>query len=193
MTTMTPIVYLTFDDGPDPNWTPRILDVLAAAQLRATFFVVGTQARRAPELLRRAVAEGHELGNHTLSHRHPWYVSAAVACQEVRDGANAIADIAGVAPHWFRPPHGRLRRCMQEEVERIGERTVLWTRSAIDWGYLGRAHRIARRLDRVAAADIVLMHDGARTSNRPDQLLPVLPGFLAGLATKGLRVGSLER
>ena len=179
-------VYLTFDDGPDPQWTPRILDILAEAAVPATFFLVGRLAVRHPALVRRLAAEGHEAGNHTWSHRHPWTMLASVARQEVRDGAAAIADILGQPPRWFRPPHGRLRACMIEEAESGGQKLVLWNRSAVDWGPLGSARGIARRLRAARTGDIVLMHDGGRGINHPEELVKVLPTFLSNLSRHGL-------
>jgi len=179
-------VYLTFDDGPDARWTPRILDILAQANVCATFFVVGRFAREQVALVRRVAADGHELGNHTWSHRHPWTVLASTARKEVRDGAAAIADLIGRAPKFFRPPHGRLRRCMIEEAERGGQTLALWNHSAVDWGPLGSARRIAHRLSAAQAGDIVLMHDGGRGINRPEELVKVLPEFLSNLSRRGL-------
>ena len=179
-------VYLTFDDGPDARWTPRILDILAQANVCATFFVVGRFALEQVALVRRVAANGHELGNHTWSHRHPWTVLASTARKEVRDGAAAIADLIGRAPKFFRPPHGRLRRCMIEEAERGGQTLALWNHSAVDWGPLGSARRIAHRLSAAQAGDIVLMHDGGRGINRPEELVKVLPEFLSNLSRRGL-------
>lgn len=179
-------VYLTFDDGPDPRYTPRILDVLADFDMRASFFVIGVQARRAPQLVRRALAEGHVIANHSLSHRHPWLMSARHARDEVREGAMAISEVTGCAPQYFRPPHGRLRACMRDEAQGSGQELVLWDLSAIDWGPFGHAPRIAERLQRIEAHKIVLMHDGRNEHNRPDELLTVLPATLAGLKQRGL-------
>lgn len=179
-------VYLSFDDGPDADWTPRVLDALAAADVRATFFVIGQHAKAAAQLVRRAAAEGHEIGNHSWSHRHPWMVSREEATREVRDGAMAIADIIGCAPNFFRPPHGRVRRCMLEEATASGQTTVLWSVSAIDWGPLGRADEIAERLESVESGDIVLMHDGRNKHNKPGELLNVLPSFLTQLKAQRL-------
>jgi peptidoglycan-N-acetylglucosamine deacetylase len=179
-------VYLSFDDGPDPQFTPRILDALAEARMQATFFVIGTQALRWPELVRRAASEGHEIANHSLSHRHPWLMSTRAARAEVRDGAIAVSDIVGRSPRFFRPPHGRMRTCMREEATQSGQKTVLWDLSAIDWGPMGRASKIAARLERIQADTIVLMHDGRNEHNRPDELLKVLPNLLARLRERGL-------
>ena len=180
-----PFIYLTFDDGPDPNFTPRVLDVLGEAQVQATFFVIGTQALRWPELIRRAASEGHEIANHSYSHRHPWWMSERAARAEVRGGAEAVSDVLGAAPKFFRPPHGRERACMRDEAERGGQKTVLWNLSAIDWGPFGRAEKIARRLSNADGDDIILMHDGRNEHNKPDQLLEVLPTFLAQARAKG--------
>lgn len=184
-------ICLTFDDGPDPRWTPRIFEILARANVSATFFVVGRLALKQAALIRQIVANGHELGNHTWSHRHPWILSAAAARQEVHDGAAVIAELSGRSPKFFRPPHGRLRRCMIEEAERGGQTLVLWNRSAVDWGPLGYERGIARRLAATQAGEIVLAHDGGRGINRPEELVKALPHFLANLASRGLVPGLL--
>jgi peptidoglycan/xylan/chitin deacetylase (PgdA/CDA1 family) len=181
------LVYLTFDDGPDPRATPQILDLLAQARMHATFFAIGECARREPALMRRIAAAGHAVGNHTFSHRHPWLMSSRAARAQVRDGAKALSDAIGRAPTLYRPPHGRARPCMTDEAHLHGERMIMWDRSAIDWGWLGSATRIAARLARVRAGEIVLMHDGRNVHNRPDQLLQVLPDFLRELASRGWR------
>lgn len=180
-------VYLTFDDGPDPEWTPRVLDALEQVGAKATFFAIGQQAQQAPELMRRVHAAGHAIGNHTFSHRHPWFMSQRTARAQVRDGAKALSDVLGEAPRFYRPPHGRQRACMSDEAQRCGERVVLWNVSAVDWGPLGAADGIEKRLDAVKGGDIVLMHDGRNQHNRPDQLIQILPLFLRRLADRGLR------
>ena len=179
-------LYLTFDDGPDPQWTPRVLDILAEAAIPATFFLIGRLAARHPSLVRRIATEGHEVGNHTWSHRHPWAVLASAARKEVHDGAAAIAGIVGRAPKFFRPPHGRKRRCMIEEADRGGQALVLWNRSAVDWGPLGSARGVARRLSAAMAGDIILMHDGGRGSNHPEEMVKVLPQFLSSISQRGI-------
>lgn len=180
-------IYLTFDDGPDSRSTPQILDLLAQAQMHATFFAIGEFAQREPALLRSVAAAGHAVGNHTFSHRHPWLMRSRAARAQVRDGAKVLSDVLGRQPVLYRPPHGRARPCMTDEARLHGERVVMWDRSAIDWGWLGTAPRIAERLARVRAGDIVLMHDGRNQHNRPDQLLQALPGFLRELTRRGLR------
>ena len=185
-------VYLTFDDGPDPAWTPRVLDILAAAGARATFFVIGQSVRAHASLVRRIAADGHEVGNHTYGHRHPWTMRETDARREVCDGAAAISDAIGHAPRAYRPPHGRTRRCMIEEARLGGQQTVLWNLTAIDWGPLGRAAGIAARLRSVKPGDIVLMHDGRLKRNRPDELVRVLPAFIGELEPRYLKPSPLR-
>ena len=179
-------VFLTFDDGPDRDWTPRVLDLLAQAGVRATFFLLGEQALRQPALVRRIAAEGHAIGNHTFSHRHPWALTWHQAVAQVQGGCNAIEAVLGQRPQFYRAPHGRHRRCMTDAAVACGETSVGWDLSAVDWGPLGTAPRIAARLRRVRAGDIVLMHDGRNRHNRPEELLRVLPGFLAELESRSL-------
>ena len=179
-------VYLSFDDGPDAEWTPRMLDLLAAQNVKATFFVVGCRARATPALVRRVLAEGHAIGNHSFSHRHPWTLSTTAARNEVRDGAAVIADLTGQSPTLFRPPHGRMRRAMSEAANETGQAIILWSCSAIDWGPLATAQRIATRLAQVQSGDIVLMHDAPAKHNKPHELARALPGFLRELAARQL-------
>lgn len=179
-------IFLTFDDGPDRDWTPRVLDLLAQADARATFFVLGEQALREPALVRRIAAEGHAVGNHTFSHRHPWTLTWDQAVAQVQGGCNAIETVLGQRPRFYRAPHGRDRRCMTDAAVACGETPVGWHLSAVDWGPLGTASRIATRLRRAGAGNIVLMHDGRNRHNRPDELLRVLPAFLAELAGRNL-------
>lgn len=185
-------VCLTFDDGPDADWTPQVLDILAAAGMHATFFMIGAQAKRWPALARRVAAAGHEIANHTFSHRHPWWMSTQNARNEVRDGTAALSDVLGVQARFYRAPHGRRRRCMTEEAHGAGQAVAGWNRSAVDWGLLGKAEGIARRLQRAADGTVLLMHDGRNQHNRPDQLVQVLPQFLMQLAQRRLRAGRLN-
>jgi peptidoglycan/xylan/chitin deacetylase (PgdA/CDA1 family) len=188
-----PFVCLTFDDGPDPVYTPLILDLLAEQKIHATFFVVGESVQRYPQLLERVVAEGHAVGNHTFHHRHPWAISSQRARDEISQTTAIIRAITGEAPRWFRPPHGRLRKAMLEQSHAEQMRTVLWSRSIIDWGPLGTDTGIARRLQEVEAGDIVLMHDGQRQHNRPQLVAQQLPEAIQALTKRGIVPVTLDQ
>lgn len=185
-------IYLTFDDGPDPEFTPRLLDLLDLFQIKATFFVVGAACQQNPELVRRILAGGHVLGNHTQNHRHPWLISDDCARREVNYAAKLIADIAGEPVRFFRPPHGRRRRAMLEEALSLGMETVLWDRSAIDWGMLASEDGISARLGKVKPGQVLLCHDAPRTSNRPDLTLAVLPAFIEDSLNRQLRFATMD-
>lgn len=180
-------LHLTFDDGPDPDFTPQVLLLLQLFDMRATFFMVGRQAQRFPALAREVLAGGHVIGNHTFSHRHPWSMLPARARAEVSDGAAALRDVLGSDVQFYRPPHGRRRECMERQAQACGQRTVLWDVSAVDWGPLGVASQIEQRLQAVQSGAVVLMHDGRNRHNRPDQLLEALPRLLEGWRQRGLQ------
>jgi peptidoglycan-N-acetylglucosamine deacetylase len=188
-----PYIYLSFDDGPDPKYTPRLLDILAIADVRANFFVVGAACQRHPALLNRILNEGHTVGSHSFSHRHPWTISATGARQEVRQGFDTIAAICNHSSRFFRPPYGRLRKAMLDEAHALGMQTVLWNRSAIDWGIWGKPSSVARRLNKTRPGDILLMHDAVNLENRPAATVKLLPDFIARCQDKGLQFGKLER
>lgn len=175
-------VYLTFDDGPDAHWTPRILDALEGGQARASFFVIGQLAQRCAPLLRQAHAAGHAICNHGWSHRHPWTLGRARALQEVRGGADAIAQAIGASPVWFRPPHGRLSPWLAAAARAEQQRIVLWSVSAVDWGPLGAPGQVARRAGMARPGDVVLLHDGPWLHNRPASTLDALPAILQRFA-----------
>lgn len=157
---------LTFDDGPNPAWTPRLLDILATHDVRATFFLVGRFAQAEPELVRRIAAVGHLIGNHSWSHPN----LALTACSRVRDElhrtSDTLAQITGQPVRYFRPPFGARRPCVLDAARRMGMIPVLWNAIASDWSDPS-ADRIATRLKSKAdtlerrgwAANIVL-HDG---------------------------------
>lgn len=152
---------LTFDDGPDPEWTPRVLDMLAETGAKATFFVIGDQADRHPDLLARITAEGHEIGNHSWN--HPSFPALSEA--EIEAQITRTRDV--LAPHvgslLLRPPYGDQSLASWRIARRLGYRMVLWNRTALDWTW-DSAEQITQRLTADAAPGaIVLLHDSLRT------------------------------
>jgi peptidoglycan/xylan/chitin deacetylase (PgdA/CDA1 family) len=185
-------VCLTFDDGPDPLYTQKILDILAEYRVKASFFVLGSAAKTYPQLVEKMAEAGHSIGNHTYSHSHPWLVTSAYARDEVTRTSELIKKIIGYTPRWFRPPFGRLRTSMCKQANAEQMATVLWNHSIIDWGLLGTRQGISNRLAKVKAGDIVLMHDGKREKNRPEILIDCLPDFLESLKDKSLVTSNLD-
>ena len=180
-------VALTFDDGPDPALTPQVLRLLAAADARASFFLVGERARRHPGLVRAILDGGHGVENHTYT--HPLYFAALGPGGQRREVLRAQAALraAGAEPRWFRPPVGLRSPFLDPVLAGAGLHLASWTRRGAD-GLLRDPARILRRLRRVGAGDVVLLHDGTwRSTPQPAPLLQVLPALLRQLAVQGLR------
>jgi peptidoglycan/xylan/chitin deacetylase (PgdA/CDA1 family) len=158
--TLAPLVALTFDDGPDPEFTPRILQVLAEYQARATFNMMGYNAVHHPELVREVVRAGHEVGNHTWTHQDLAFQSAEQTYRQLDRGREAIQETAGVRPRFFRPPRGNITGSAVASAAGLGHDVLLWsvTRGAAG---VGTPAGVADHLGRtVAAGDVVVLHDG---------------------------------
>lgn len=183
-------VSLTFDDGPDPRVTPRVLELLAATGARASFFVVGERAARHPELIRDIVRQGHRVENHTWSHPARFAVLGARAQARELDRAQAtLADLTGRAPAYLRAPAGLRNLLLDPLLPGRRLHLVAWTRRGLDKAD-GNARRVASRLTRqLAAGDILVLHDGrpATTANGEPVTLDALPALLATLERRGLR------
>jgi peptidoglycan/xylan/chitin deacetylase (PgdA/CDA1 family) len=179
-------VALTFDDGPSPTFTPRILDILKRFNVRATFFVVGTLVERYPGLVRRMIREGHTIGNHTYA--HPIGGSFArrprKEIREEMDRAQRLLQDLGIRPVGFRPPGGSWSDFVREEAELRGMRTVLWAVDSRDWTRPPANAVVNRVLRDARPGAIILLHDGGGDrSNTVDAL---------GRIIKGLRNRGLE-
>ena len=176
-------VALTIDDGPHPEWTPRVLDLLAREHVRATFSVVGVRARAFPTLVRRIVEEGHGVCNHTLTHPEPFPRRRAEEIErQVAEAQAAIADAGGVSPHLFRSPGGGWSPVVFDTAARHGLVPIDWDVDPRDWARPG-AVVITRRLLRAKPGDILLCHDGG--GNRA-QTYTALTRVLPELKSRGL-------
>ncbi|MEU6088483.1 bifunctional polysaccharide deacetylase/glycosyltransferase family 2 protein [Streptomyces sp. NPDC047085] len=193
-------VALTFDDGPDPVWTPRVLDVLRRNHVHATFFVVGTEVVDHPELVRRIVAEGHQIGIHTFTHPDlarlaPWQRSL-----ELRETQLAVAGATGVTTALLRPPYSSENDALDDadwsvlkQADTAGYVTVLSTQDAEDWQRPGADRILANATPHGHAGQIVLMHDGggdrSQTVSALGALIPRLKARGFRFATIGAAVG----
>ncbi len=157
---------LTFDDGPNATWTPRLLEVLAQHDVRATFFMLGNRAAAQPELVRRIAAAGHTIGNHSWSHLNLARTRAALVREELERASDALQQILGAPVRFFRPPYGARRPAVFRIARELGLAPVLWNAMTSDWSEpsAGRiAEQLMKKIDglerRGRAANIVL-HDG---------------------------------
>jgi peptidoglycan/xylan/chitin deacetylase (PgdA/CDA1 family) len=189
----TRAVALTFDDGPHPVFTPRMLDVLARAGVHATFFLIGRAAERFPHLVRSIVDGGHEVGNHTYRHRPLWLLPPRRTREEIEHGASTLASLTGRLPRYFRPPWGQLNLEAYRHTVRRGVRPVLWSLRPEGWLPLahpnGIVQAVARRLHPGA---ILNLHDGGGIRDTPARTAQALPALLALLRAHGYRCLTLS-
>jgi peptidoglycan/xylan/chitin deacetylase (PgdA/CDA1 family)/glycosyltransferase involved in cell wall biosynthesis len=175
-------VCLTFDDGPHPEYTPRLLDVLKERDVCATFFVIGSQAERHPEIVRRAVEEGHAVGNHTFSHGDPSATPTRRLIEEVRRTDDLLRRLTGRAPRLFRPPHGKVTAEKLWRLWRDGQTVVLWNADPKDYSRRDPDEVRAWFRERpLRGGDLVLMHD-----NVP-HAIDVLPTLIDEARAAGLQ------
>lgn len=154
------LVALTFDDGPYPPYTDKILDVLKERQVPATFFVIGQNAAKYPELIRRIAAEGHQLGNHTYNHVDLLKLDRQAIITEITQTNEAIASAVGYIPHVMRPPHGFRDAVVMDTMAEYQLKVVEWSVSSRDWVNPGAEVIAERTLGKVRNGSIILLHDG---------------------------------
>ncbi len=157
VSTERPMVALTFDDGPHPDWTPRLLDVLDRHGAKATFFVVGEHVARYPEVMQRLHADGHALGNHGQRHVRFPLISAAERRRELRACAEALAPYPQPR-RLFRPPHMNQSLASRFVTWRLGYDVIACNRDATDWEH-PTSEQMVRALSDLRAGDVVLLHD----------------------------------
>ena len=182
-------IAITIDDGPDPVVTPQVLDLLDQHAARATFFCIGTQAQRFPELCREIVRRGHAVENHSQHHYHHFATfGPRRMAREIEAGAACLTELTGQRPRFFRPTAGLRNPFLEPILARNGLHLACWTRRGFDTRCKD-ADVVTRRLTRtLAAGDILLLHDGhaARTAAGQPVILAVLPRVLQAAASRGL-------
>jgi peptidoglycan/xylan/chitin deacetylase (PgdA/CDA1 family) len=184
-------VALTFDDGPDPEHTPAILDELARLGAVATFFLVGANAAAHPQIVRRIAAEGHAVGSHSSSHPEPWTLRPDALLRDYARGRAQVQDVVGRPADLFRPPKGYVDAAGAAVMLAARLRPWLWTLDPRDWEPEVRAAEIVGRLDALRAGDVVLLHDRIEGPLAPSALdrsttREALPEIVALARSRGL-------
>jgi peptidoglycan/xylan/chitin deacetylase (PgdA/CDA1 family) len=189
-----PEVALTYDDGPGRS-TAAIMDLLQRHRARATFFMVGSEVERDPELARAVVAAGHEVGSHSMHHLDHQQVDAGEAIADMLGGAAAIANVLGFEPSLYRAPYGHFTPATLGEAARRGWTCVHWSALGEDWDERATAYSVADRiLPALGPGAIVLLHDSRRA--KPMNPEPVTGGtalLLDELRLRGLRAVPVGR
>lgn len=153
-------VALTFDDGPDPRYTPQILDILKQYNAKATFFLIGARATAHKSITERIVREGHAIGNHTYWHPNLVKEGEGKLDWGIKETENAINDIVGYKPNLFRAPYGSLNEELVERLGKMGNTAIGWSVDSLDWMQLSPEQIEKNVLSNVHPGAIILMHDG---------------------------------
>jgi peptidoglycan/xylan/chitin deacetylase (PgdA/CDA1 family) len=179
-------VALTFDDGPSP-YTHQILDILKRYSIPATFFVVGSEAHKFPDIIRRICSEGHVIGNHTWSHPDITSLSCDELLKEIYSTNFQIHNLIGRSPDLFRPPHGSMNDHTSAVIKEAGMTSVLWNVSSEDW-YEGSLSVDQNVITSLQENSIILMHDGDQHGSGPrDKTVIALPIIIEHLIRNGYR------
>ena len=180
-------VALTFDDGPDPVYTLRILDILARWGVAATFFMVAENARRYPDVVAQIVARGHEVGSHGMHHSPFWFLSPKRSRLEIQESLATLQGLSGVPVRCFRPPWGMSNLVTYYWMRKSAQKVVLWSLDSLDWFFMTPAKVIVKKVSRwVRPGAIILFHDGPGARRNAAALVEALPQLLENLLERGL-------
>lgn len=184
-------VALTFDDGPETNYTPRILSILSRHRVRAAFFCLGQHVAAYPNVLRQIVNQGHIVGNHSWSHADLSKVTVEEVRSEIRQTNQAIRNLTGLTPLYLRPPFGAISDQEVQTVREFGMKIILWDTDSLDWSGITRDEIVQNVVSQVKPGSIILMHNfmGAKGLENTIQALPVI---ITRLRNMGYRFVSLE-
>lgn len=186
---------LTFDDGPTRDSTSAILDILGELRVLATFFVIGANARRCPDLLARMHAEGHIVANHTLDHAHlSMFRGSCYWERQLRETDQIIGQTIGVRPGMFRPPMGVKTGFIMGAARRRGQAVVTWSRRAMDGIATTTDHILNRLVPHTVAGDVLLLHDGVEPQSHrdPSHTVAAIKPLILRLRDRGLEPAPLD-
>ena len=175
-------VALTFDDGPSPGVTDRVLNELSKRKLHATFFLIGAKVDASPQLARRIVDEGHDVANHTYTHPRLAGMSDSAVEQQLARAQDSIARATGITPVWFRPPYGAFRREQGSIASKLGLGVAYWSVDPKDWAQPGSSAIAQRVLTASQPGSIILLHD------LHSQTADAVPAIFDGLIEKSFTV-----
>jgi peptidoglycan/xylan/chitin deacetylase (PgdA/CDA1 family) len=185
-----PEIALTFDDGPNPIYTPQILALLQEYRVKATFFDVGYLVTDYPNLVRQEYSAGNSVGNHSWSHPELTLLSASAIWSQLTRTSTAIQATIGVRPTLFRPPYGAINGTVLAEANYLGVTTVLWNDSAGDWALPGVSVIASKILRQAGNGAIILLHDGG--GNR-SQSVAALPIIITALEHRGFTFVTIQQ
>src|SRR6266478_6723629 len=187
------VVALTFDDGPSPD-TERVLDVLGAHEVRATFFMVGREVESFPGIAQRVLAEGHEVGNHSYSHPSYLYQRGSKTRDQIERAQEAIAETVGVMPRLARPPYGVRTPAYFRAARALDLQTVQWDVAGFDWKRITPRQITDNVLRKARPGSIILLHDGdSAGKNARKSTVEALSLIIRGLRDRDLQIAPLSQ
>lgn len=188
------VLCLTFDDGPDEGYTVSVLSILQKAKIPATFFLVGAKAERHPDLVKKIIASGNEVGLHTQWHRHAYTLFSKQSFLSISQGKKIIERIIGDDIKWFRPPWGALNLWQWYQAQKMNLKTVLWSANGADWLKKNSPQRILEKIQKKAAnGTIIVLHDSGGEQDAPENMLKALPLIIDYFTHQGYRFVSLSK
>ncbi len=172
-------VYLTFDDGPIPEITPWVLDLLRQNTIKATFFCIGDNIQKNPEIAQQIIQDGHTLGNHTFNHLNGWKNSTTTYLQNTKLGAQIIAQKTGINPTLFRPPYGKIKPSQAKKLIKQGYKIIMWDIISYDFDDRISSEKCLHNvIDNIENGSIIVFHDSIKARKHLEYVLPRVIEYL---------------
>lgn len=186
------LIALTFDDGPDSKYTTQILDILAENDVKATFFVVGSQVGKYPDVAKRILEEGHSIGNHSWSHSDLTKLSAKARDKEIDRTQQAIIEATGITPHLLRAPYGAISQSVLTSIHDFDMKHVYWTIDTRDWAGTPVDEMHRNVMTNAGKGGIVLMHSFGGRKHAIEHTIKLLPSIIKDLKAKGYELVTVD-
>ena len=186
-------VALTFDDGPNPEYTPQILGILKKYGVKATFFVVGKNALLYSDIIMNIQTEGHTIGTHSYSHIHAWLLFPFSFLKDLTKSCSTLRNLTGKQPQWYRPPWGTFNILIPSAAKKLRLSLAYWSISARDWESDVSPERIANTvLAKTKPGAIIVLHDNGDNHSSVDKTVKALPIIIESLKSKGYQFVTLD-
>ncbi|MCZ8517754.1 polysaccharide deacetylase family protein [Paenibacillus filicis] len=182
---------LTFDDAPDRNYTPKVLDILKKHGVQATFFLLGNQAEKYPDVVRRIVREGHVIGNHSYNHKLYTKLSDDLFRSQILQAQNSLKPLIGYSPRLLRPPYGEISESQLLWTKEQGYVVVNWNIDSLDWKQLSSSQVSSNILNHLSAGSIILQHSGGGPGQNLNGTVEALPHIIQTMKAQGYRLVTL--
>ena len=186
-------IALTFDDGPNPNYTPKLLDILEKYRVPATFFAMGSQAKLYPNIIKRMEKEGHLVGCHSYFHHHAWLMPPITTIRDMNRTYHILSNLLGKPPRWYRPPWGTFNLISIYAARRLDLDIAYWSIEAHDWAKDTTVEHIYNTvINNAKPGSIIVLHDNQGALGAPARTLEALPIIIQTLHRQGYRFVTLD-